>query len=78
MLLISKESKKSNDEKWTKPKFKNLWYYRFGVCCVKILEDDSDTDVNYNDTYIQNPDYPNSYGEEGTITYKVNKIDSSK
>merc|ERR1712008_306396 len=49
----------------------------FGVCCVKILDDDSDTDVNYNDTYIQNPDYPNSYGDEGTITYKVNKIDST-
>jgi len=49
----------------------------FGVCCVQILKDDSDTDVNYNDTYIQNPDYPNSYGDEGTITYKVNKLDSS-
>merc|ERR1711935_51893 len=49
----------------------------FGVCCVQILKDDSDTDVNYNDTYIQNPDYPNSYGDEGTITYKVNKIDST-
>ena len=51
---------------------------RFGVCCVQIIKDDSDTDVNYNDTYIQNPDYPNSYGDEGTITYKVKKIDNSK
>jgi len=49
----------------------------FGVCCVKILDDDSDTDVNYNDTYIQNPDFPNSYGDEGTITYKVNKVDNT-
>jgi len=49
----------------------------FGVCCVKILDDDSDTDINYNDTYIQNPDFPNSYGDEGTITYKVNKIDNT-
>ena len=55
-----------------------LWYSRFGVCCVQIIKDDSDTDVNYNDTYIQNPDYPNSYGDEGTITYKINKIDNSK
>jgi len=49
----------------------------FGVCCIKIIDDDDNTDINYNDTYIQNPDYPNSYGEEGTITYKVNKLDST-
>merc|ERR1712018_12809 len=48
----------------------------FGVCCVQIVDDDSDTDVNYNDTYLQNPDYPSSYGDEGSITYKVNKINS--
>merc|ERR1719367_1465444 len=46
----------------------------FGVCCVQIVDDDSDTDVNYNDTYLQNPDYPSSYGDEGSITYKVNKL----
>jgi len=48
----------------------------FGVCCVKIIDDDSNTDVNYNDTYLQNPDYPSSYGDEGSITYKVNKLDN--
>jgi len=48
----------------------------FGVCCVKIIDEDSNTDVNYNDTYLQNPDYPSSYGDEGSITYKVNKLDS--
>jgi len=48
----------------------------FGVCCVQIIDDDDNTDVNYNDTYIQNPDYPSSYGDEGSITYKVNKLNS--
>jgi len=48
----------------------------FGVCCVQKIDDDSDTDVNYNDTYIQNPDYPSSYGDESSITYKVSKIES--
>ena len=52
--------------------------FRFGVCCVKIIDDDSNTDVNYNDTYLQNPDYPSSYGDEGSITYKVNKLSSGK
>jgi len=49
----------------------------FGVCCVQILKSESDTDINYNDTYIQNPDFPNSYDDEGTITYKVNKVDNT-
>jgi len=48
----------------------------FGVCCVQIIDEDSNTDVNYNDTYLQNPDYPSSYGDEGSITYKVNKLNS--
>jgi len=48
----------------------------FGVCCVQIIKDDSDTDVNYNDTYLQNPEYPSSYGDASTITYKVTKLDS--
>jgi len=48
----------------------------FGVCCVQIIKDDSDTDVGYNDTYLQNPEYPSSYGDASTITYKVSKLDS--
>merc|ERR1712086_83206 len=48
----------------------------FGVCCVKIIDNDDNTDVTHNDTYLQNPDYPSSYGEEGSITYKVSKLDS--
>ena len=51
---------------------------RFGVCCVQIIKDDSDTDVKYNDTYLQNPEYPSSYGDASTITYKVSKLDSGK
>jgi len=48
----------------------------FGVCCVQKLDDDSDTDVNYNDTYLQNPDYPSTYAKDSSITYKVSKLDS--
>merc|ERR1711971_222689 len=48
----------------------------FGVCCVMKIDDDSDTDVSYNDTYLQNPDYPSSYGDESSITYKVSKLQS--
>ena len=29
--------------------------YRFGVCCVQIIDNDDDTDVTHNDTYLQNP-----------------------
>jgi len=48
----------------------------FGVCCVQIIDNDDDTDVTHNDTYLQNPDFPSSYGEEGSITYKVSKLNS--
>ena len=57
---------------------KKIFYFRFGVCCVQKVDDDSDTDVNYNDTYLQNPDYPSSYGDESSITYKVNKLNSGE
>ena len=50
--------------------------FRFGVCCVKIINDDDDTDINCNDTYVQNPDFPQSYNDEDTITYKVRKINN--
>ena len=46
----------------------------FGVCCVFIIDDDDNTDVNQNDTYIQNPNFPSAYDEDNSITYKVNKI----
>merc|ERR1712156_14566 len=45
----------------------------FGVCCVFLYDDDSQTQINYNDTYIQNPNYPSTYGESNSITYTVNK-----
>jgi len=48
----------------------------FGVCCVIMISDDDNTDVDYNDTYIQNPDYPSAYGDADSISYKVNKINN--
>ena len=48
----------------------------FGVCCVIIFSDDDNPDINHNETYIQNPDFPSHYGDTDGITYKVNKIDS--
>jgi len=48
----------------------------FGVCCVKIIDTDDNTDVTHNDTYLQNPDFPTSYNDEGSITYKVSKINN--
>jgi len=45
----------------------------FGVCCIFTKNSDSDTTVNYNDTYLQNPNYPSAYGETNTLTYTINK-----
>jgi len=45
----------------------------FGVCCVFTLSSSSSTTVNYNDTYIQNPDFPSAYGSSSTLSYTVNK-----
>eukprot|EP00093_Oithona_nana_P006559 06559.XXX_116884_118935_1 [CDS] Oithona nana genome sequencing. len=47
----------------------------FGVCCVFMYNDDDKTDVNYNDTYLQNPDYPSAYSETNSISYTINKVD---
>merc|ERR1712004_172028 len=47
----------------------------FGVCCVFMYNDDDKTDVNYNDTYLQNPDYPSVYSETNNIDYTINKVD---
>ena len=33
------------------------------------------SDVNYNDTYLQNPDYPSTYSETNSISYTINKVD---
>ena len=54
----------------------SIWwpFLRFGVCCVHIIDDDDDTDVNHNDTYIQNPNFPSAYDEDNDINYKVNKV----
>jgi len=46
----------------------------FGICCVFTLRgDDSTQEVNYNDTYIQNPDYPTVYDGSSSLSYTVNK-----
>ena len=41
---------------------------------MHIIDDDDDTDVNHNDTYIQNPNFPSAYDEDNDINYKVNKV----
>ena len=48
----------------------------FGVCCVFAYNDDSKTDVNYNDTYLQNPDFPSTYSETNSLDYTINKLNS--
>ena len=50
----------------------------FGVCCVFMYNDDDQTDVNYNDTYLQNPDYPSVYSDTNNIDYTINKVDQGK
>ena len=45
----------------------------FGVCCVFTYDTDSDTTINYNDSYIQNPGYPSTYGATNSLSYTVNK-----
>ena len=34
--------------------------------------------VNYNNTYLQNPDYPSGSVDMSSITYEVNKIHDGK
>lgn len=48
----------------------------FGVCCVFMYDTTSDTTVSYNDTYLQNPNYPSAYDETSSLTYTVNKCSS--
>ena len=43
-----------------------------------MYDSTSDTQINYNDTYIQNPGYPSSYGESNSISYTVNKCSDGK
>ncbi len=48
----------------------------FGVCCVFTYSTTSQTTVNYNDTYLQNPGFPSTYGDTGTLSYTINKCSS--
>jgi len=45
----------------------------FGVCCIFLYDSSSDTQISYNDTYIQNPGFPSTYGETNSLSYTVNK-----
>ena len=53
-------------------------FYSFGVCCVFLYDSTSDTTINYNDTYIQNPNYPSVYGDSNALTYTVKKCSDGK
>ena len=41
---------------------------------MHIIDNDDDTDVNHNITYIQNPNFPSAYDKDNDINYKVNKV----
>ena len=47
--------------------------FSFGVCCIFLYDSSSDTQISYNDTYIQNPGFPSTYGETNSLSYTVNK-----
>merc|ERR1719245_892205 len=48
----------------------------FGACCVFILDSKDSTTINYNDTYIQNPGYPNTFSDTTSLSYTINKCDT--
>ena len=48
----------------------------FGVCCVFLINDQNGGDVNYNCSYIQNPDYSQATNTAGTYSYTVRKCDN--
>merc|ERR1739844_116368 len=48
----------------------------FGVCCIFLYSSSGSTIVQ-NCSYIQNPDYPSNYGSTTSITYTIQKCDSS-
>ena len=52
--------------------------FRFGVCCVFMINDATTTQVNYNNTYLQNPGFPSTYSETTGITYTVAKVNEGK
>ena len=56
--------------------FITLIFCRFGACCVFILDSKDSTTINYNDTYIQNPGYPNTFSDTTSLSYTINKCDT--
>ena len=45
---------------------------------ISLNEDSNLIMVNYNNTYLQNPDYPSGSVDISSITYEVNKIHDGK
>jgi len=48
----------------------------FGVCCV-FIEDECGTEIDQNNTYIQNEDYPTAVTAAGECEYKIKKCDDA-
>ena len=58
--------------------WKHCWHLnRFGVCCVFIFTN-SNSAINQNNSYIQNPSFPAGYTGTTGLTYTINKCASSK
>ena len=63
---------------WLIVVWKHCWHLnRFGVCCVFIFTN-SNSAINQNNSYIQNPSFPAGYTGTTGLTYTINKCASSK
>ena len=51
--------------------------FRFGVCCLFVF-DSASTSVAENCSYIQNPNFPQSYGSTSTISWTIKKCTPRK
>ncbi len=47
--------------------------FRFGVCCLFVVKEESEDEISQNCTYIQNPDFPMATSEATSTTYTINK-----
>ncbi len=53
-------------------------FVSFGVCCIFVVNDANGGQVNYNCSYIQNPNYPSAQTVASTFSYTVNKCDDGQ
>ena len=37
---------------------------------------EGNSEISFNETYIQNPDFPSNYGEDDDLTYTIKKINN--